>query len=102
MRKPRDEIKMKKGRAAADKGKRPAPDSKQQPPAKRAAPAGDEAGPSNASAGGGCQHLTRYSRADLTRKTLKDLQAILKELKLPVSGKKDDLITRILDKKDLE
>jgi len=102
MRKPRDEIKMKKGRAAADKGKRPAPDSKQQPPAKRAAPAGDEAGPSNASAGGGCQHLTRYSRVDLTRKTLKDLQAILKELKLPVSGKKDDLITRILDKKDLE
>ena len=38
-----------------------------------------------------------YSKLGLQAKTIKDLQNILKAWNLPVSGKKDDLITRILD-----
>lgn len=33
----------------------------------------------------------------LQAKTIKDLQNVLKAWNLPVSGKKDDLISRILD-----
>lgn len=38
-----------------------------------------------------------FTRLGLVQKTIKDLQNVLKAWNLPVSGKKDDLIQRILD-----
>jgi hypothetical protein len=40
---------------------------------------------------------SNFSRLVLVAKTIKDLQNVLKAWNLPVSGKKDDLIQRILD-----
>lgn len=40
---------------------------------------------------------TSFTRLGLQAKTIKELQVILKGWGLPVSGKKDDLITRLLE-----
>lgn len=41
-----------------------------------------------------------YSKLGLQTKTIKELQGILKAWGLPVSGKKDDLVMRILDQQN--
>ena len=77
-------------------------------PAAAAAAGGEGTGPSGASVGGGGgagagvgsvpdPSSSNFSRLGLVAKTIKDLQNVLKAWNLPVSGKKDDLIQRILD-----
>jgi hypothetical protein len=88
---------------AADKGKRPADSLEAGRAPKRIAPG--EAGPSGASLGAGtsspfetlASHGT-FNRLNLVAKTIKDLQTILRAWGLPVTGKKDDLISRILER----
>jgi hypothetical protein len=100
--------KKKTSRQPADKGKRPAEGAaagEGSKPAKKG-PAADAsgAGPSNASAQAGTSILpaneTSYTLELLLKKTIKDLQAILKAWSLPISGKKDDLASRIFDKQE--
>ena len=85
----------------ADKGKRPVEEAEGSRPAKRpAAAAGDGAGPSGAAGGGSSvpdPAQAGFSKLGLQMKTIKDLQNVLKAWNLTVSGKKDDLIQRILD-----
>lgn len=88
--------------APADKGKRPVEEGDAGRPAKRPAGGSDAgAGPSSAAggAGGGVPDpaSANFARLGLVQKTIKDLQNVLKAWNLPVSGKKDDLIQRILD-----
>lgn len=45
-----------------------------------------------------CQ--ANYSRIGLQSRTIKELQGILKAWALPVSGKKDDLVNRILERQN--
>lgn len=95
-RKAKEEAK-KKQKAA---GKRPAEEADAGRQVKRGgatgAPAGEEAaGPSGAAP----SPSSKYTRASLQSKNVKDLQAILRTLGLTISGKKEDLIARILDQK---
>ncbi|KAL4457802.1 hypothetical protein ABPG75_012667 [Micractinium tetrahymenae] len=105
----KEEAKRKQSKAA-DKGKRPVEEGDGGRPAKRPAGGGDAgAGPSSAAAGGGGAGgsgagggvpdpaSAGFTRLGLVQKTIKDLQNVLKAWNLPVSGKKDDLIQRILD-----
>ncbi|EFN58792.1 hypothetical protein CHLNCDRAFT_140569 [Chlorella variabilis] len=96
----KEEAKRKQARAA-DKGKRPVEEAEGSRPAKRpAAAAGDGAGPSGAAGGGSSvpdPAQAGFSKLGLQMKTIKDLQNVLKAWNLTVSGKKDDLIQRILD-----
>ncbi|KAL4443058.1 hypothetical protein ABPG77_008549 [Micractinium sp. CCAP 211/92] len=101
----KEEAKRKHSRTA-DKGKRPVEEADGGRPAKRPAGGGDSgAGPSSAAgsgaggAGSGVPDAASasFTRLGLVQKTIKDLQNVLKAWNLPVSGKKDDLIQRILD-----
>ncbi len=82
----------------ADKGKRPVEDGEAGRPSKRAA---DGAGPSHAATGAGPSvpppSQGNFTKLGLQAKTIKDLQNVLKAWNLPVSGKKEDLVNRILD-----
>jgi hypothetical protein len=111
---------------AADKGKRPAEEADAggagSSRAKRTTAAVAETGPSTTAAGAGTSataaagpsrsgsvvgdgvsplvlppNETSFTRLGLQAKTIKELQVILKGWGLPVSGKKDDLITRLLE-----
>ncbi|PRW56014.1 SAP domain-containing [Chlorella sorokiniana] len=102
--KAKEEAKRKQTKAA-DKGKRPAAAAADDGEgggraSKRpaAAAAGDGAGPSGA-AGSSVPDpgQSSFTRLGLVQKTIKELQNVLKAWNLPVSGKKDDLIQRILD-----
>ena len=97
------------GRAAADKGKRPADAPAEPGNAAKRGPGASGASPSNASgpstsAGAGPSipqpASADYNRLRLQSKTVKDLQAILKAWGLPISGKKEDLIDRIMEKQE--
>lgn len=100
-RKAKDDAKKKAAaRSAADKGKRPAADAEGQQPSKR--PATDGAGPSNTqdASGSGASVVPRaqaaFTRPQLAKKTIKDLQTILRAWGLPVGGRKDELVDRVL------
>ena len=106
---PRDATKKKAGRAAADKGKRPADAPAEPGNAAKRGPGASGASPSTASgpstsAGAGPSipqpASADYNRLRLQSKTVKDLQAILKAWGLPISGKKEDLIDRIMEKQE--
>ena len=68
----------------------------------------DGAGPSNAGGAGPSAAAdaaappapadATYTQAQLMSKTMKDLQAILRAWKLPVGGRKDDLVSRIMQR----
>lgn len=65
-------------------------------------PAHDGTGPSGSAGPSGSVAVppptqTSYTKLGLQAKTIKDLQTVLKSWNLTVSGKKDDLISRILD-----
>ncbi|KAG7669385.1 hypothetical protein Ndes2526B_g05704 [Nannochloris sp. 'desiccata'] len=101
-----DGMKKKTTRQPADKGKRPAEgaaDGEGSKPAKKGTGASD-AGPSNAPAQAGPSTLppaeTEYTIELLSKKTIKDLQAILKAWSIPISGKKDDLVHRIFEEQE--
>jgi hypothetical protein len=106
-RKAREEgMKKKTTRQPADKGKRQAEgaaDGEASKSAKRG-PGASGSGPSTASAQAGPSSLppseTEYSIELLSKKTIKDLQAILKAWSLPISGKKDDLVRRIFEEQE--
>lgn len=75
-------------------------------PGSRAGASGSGTGASGSGAGSGRATSSpsvppaaqsRYTKLSLQAKTIRDLQAIMKAWALPVSGKKDDLIMRILD-----
>lgn len=67
-------------------------------PAKRpSAAAADGVGPSGASAGVPDPAQSSFTKLGLQPRTIKELQTVLKAWNLPVSGKKDDLIQRLLD-----
>ena len=89
-------------RVAADKGKRPAEAGDAGRATKR--PASDGAGPSGSGAGAAGQppggpgpSEASYTRMALQARTIKDLQNVLRAWGLPISGKKEDLVSRILD-----
>lgn len=94
---------------AADKGKRPADVGDAGRAAKR--PATDGAGPSGTGAGasaagqppgGPAPSESSYTRMALQARTIKDLQNMLRGWGLPISGKKEDLVSRILDRQAAE
>jgi hypothetical protein len=100
--------KKKTARQPADKGKRPAEaaaDGEASKPAKKG-PGADAsgAGPSNAAAQAGPSTLpaneTEYTVQLLSKKTIKDLQTILKAWSLPISGKKEELVKRIFEEQE--
>lgn len=87
---------------AADKGKRPVEEGEGGRPAKRPAAGDGGPGPSNAAGGSGGASVpdpatSSFNRLGLLSRTIKELQHVLKAWNLTVSGKKDDLIQRILD-----
>jgi septal ring-binding cell division protein DamX len=113
-RKAKEEPKKKKpaARQPADKGKRPAEataDEEGSKPAKKGPAASIDAsgaGPSNASAQAAGPSMlppseTEYTIELLSKRTIKDLQAILKAWSLPISGKKDELCRRIFEQQEL-
>lgn len=104
-RKAREEAKRRKGkRAAPDGGDANKPQTKRansKSAATLETATTAQAGPSTndgAAAPAAANETSNYSRAQLASKTVKDLQAILKTLGCPTSGRKDDLIDRILEK----
>lgn len=60
--------------------------------------AGDGVGPSGGGAGVPDPAQSSFTKLGLQPRTIKELQTVLKAWNLPVSGKKDDLIQRILDR----
>ncbi|KAL6773904.1 hypothetical protein ACKKBG_A22985 [Auxenochlorella protothecoides x Auxenochlorella symbiontica] len=111
----KEEAKRKQGgKAAADKGKRQLDDGPDAPGrgAKRAHEGAEGAGPSASRAAGGSPLFqpstvtpvgglpspseAKFSRLALQAWTLRQLQTLLKAWALPSSGKKDDLVARIL------
>lgn len=100
-----------KGARASDRGKRPAEGPAEGDPgnAAKRGPGVSGAGPSNAAgpstsaaAGPSIPQPAEadYNRLRLQSKTVKDLQAILKAWGLPISGKKEDLVVRIMEKQE--
>ena len=87
----------------ADKGKRPVEEADGGRPSKRPAGGDGGAGPSGSGACGAAAAgvpdaaAASYTRLTLHQRTIKELQNVLKAWGLPVSGKKDDLVQRVLD-----
>lgn len=93
----------KKAAKPADKGKRPAePPAEEREPKRATGPSADEAGPSRPSGSGGNGSIppageATYTKAQLTKQTIPQLKPILKAWGLALAGKKEELVSRILD-----
>lgn len=99
-RKAREDVKKRPQKSGGDRSKRPADTTEVSRDAKRIAGNGEDSGPSDAAAVRNIDppqpSQASYTRTDLHLKTLKDLQSILRSWRLPVSGRKEELIGRIL------
>jgi hypothetical protein len=94
------EAKRKLAQVAADRGKRAAEGGAAGRAPKRAAagasPSGGGAGPSGSGGAGPSAPPAAPDAAVLRGKTVKELQELLKARGLPTSGRKDDLVARLV------